>query len=127
MVEEVFIDDLRVRGVEVIRSCQFVRHKTQPAPKDPKSLDYEVEVECDDLKIGGTRTLKGQFLVGCDGAHSRVRRSMLGAEMDGESSNSIWGVLDGKKLIHHVTIQNYILTVLQELSRQTSRTFGVKL
>src|ERR1035437_4571042 len=76
MVEEVFIDDLQVRGVEVIRSCQFVRHKTASIPKNP---DFAVEVECDDLKIGGTRNLRGRYLVGCDGAHSRVRKSMLGA------------------------------------------------
>ena len=87
MVEDIFIDDLRLRGVEVIRSSPFNRYSAG---------DSGVQVECNDLNRGGTKILKTQFLVGCDGAHSKVRKSMLG-EMDGASGNSAWGVLDGKR------------------------------
>jgi phenol 2-monooxygenase len=85
MVEDIFIDDLRLRGVEVMRSSPFNRYSAG---------DSGIQVACDDLNTGSTKILKTQFLVGCDGAHSKVRKSMLG-EMDGASGNSAWGVLDG--------------------------------
>jgi phenol 2-monooxygenase len=87
MVEDIFIDDLRLRGVEVMRSSPFNRYLAG---------DSGVLVECNDLSTGSTKNLKTQFLVGCDGAHSKVRKSMLG-EMDGASGNSAWGVLDGER------------------------------
>jgi 2-polyprenyl-6-methoxyphenol hydroxylase-like FAD-dependent oxidoreductase len=90
MVEDIFIDDLRLRGVEVIRSSPFNSYFAE---------DSRVLVECNDLNTGTTKTLKAKFLVGCDGAHSKVRKSMLG-EMDGASGNSAWGVLDGKLPMH---------------------------
>jgi 2-polyprenyl-6-methoxyphenol hydroxylase-like FAD-dependent oxidoreductase len=90
MVEDIFIDDLRLRGAEVIRSSPFNRYSAG---------ESGVLVECNDLNTGGTKILKTQFLIGCDGAHSKVRKSMLG-EMDGASGNSAWGVLDGKLPMH---------------------------
>jgi phenol 2-monooxygenase len=87
MVEDIFIDDLQLRGVEVVRSSPFNRYSTG---------DSGVQVVCNDLNTNGTKTLKTQLLVGCDGAHSKVRKSMLG-EMDGASGNSAWGVLDGER------------------------------
>ncbi|KAE8449882.1 hypothetical protein EG329_007359 [Mollisiaceae sp. DMI_Dod_QoI] len=87
MVEEVFLDDLAIRGVEVMRNSQFTRYTT------PEKAG--VEVEYNDLESGHPKTLKGQYMVGCDGAHSRVRKSMLGSEFEGENSRSAWGVLDG--------------------------------
>jgi hypothetical protein len=39
-----------------------------------------------------TETVKAKYLVGCDGAHSWTRRQ-LGFELEGESTDSIWGVL----------------------------------
>ncbi len=88
MVEEVFLDDLAIRGVEVMRNSQFTRYTT------PEKAG--VEVEYNDLESGHPKTLKGQYMVGCDGAHSRVRKSMLGSEFEGENSRSAWGVLDGE-------------------------------
>ncbi|KAJ5159399.1 uncharacterized protein N7482_006403 [Penicillium canariense] len=38
-------------------------------------------------------TIKAKFLVGCDGAHSWVRRQ-LGFQLEGDSTDYIWGVLD---------------------------------
>jgi hypothetical protein len=39
-----------------------------------------------------TETVKAKYVVGCDGAHSWTRRQ-LGFELEGESTDSIWGVL----------------------------------
>ncbi|KAJ5097871.1 FAD binding domain-containing protein [Penicillium argentinense] len=38
-------------------------------------------------------SVKAKFLVGCDGAHSWVRRQ-LGFKLEGDSTDYIWGVLD---------------------------------
>jgi phenol 2-monooxygenase len=90
MVEDIFLKDLRLRGVEVIRSAPFLSYSQK---NDGNSL---VDVECADLRTGKARPFKTQYLVGCDGAHSKVRKVMLGAIEHTGSSKSAWGVLDGR-------------------------------
>lgn len=89
MVEDIFIEDMRERGVEVVRSLPFLRYMTEEDPDAP------IEIVCQDNKTASGRSFKTRYLVGCDGAHSNVRKSIPGAQMIGESSNSKWGVLDG--------------------------------
>ena len=45
--------------------------------------DHEGEIE----------TVRARYVVGCDGAHSTVRKS-LGNSMHGDSANQAWGVMD---------------------------------
>ncbi|KAI5207082.1 2-polyprenyl-6-methoxyphenol hydroxylase [Aureobasidium subglaciale] len=42
---------------------------------------------------GQKKIFRAKYAVGCDGAHSSVRRS-LGYTMVGDSSNAVWGVMD---------------------------------
>jgi phenol 2-monooxygenase len=42
---------------------------------------------------GEVETVRARYVVGCDGAHSTVRRS-LGLAMEGDSANRAWGVMD---------------------------------
>ncbi|KAL6914814.1 hypothetical protein FSST1_012574 [Fusarium sambucinum] len=42
---------------------------------------------------GETHHYRAKYAIGCDGAHSTVRRS-LGFKMVGDSSDSVWGVMD---------------------------------
>ncbi|HUN98081.1 MAG TPA: FAD-binding monooxygenase [Bradyrhizobium sp.] len=42
---------------------------------------------------GEVETIKARYVVGCDGAHSTVRKSM-GRPLHGESANHAWGVMD---------------------------------
>ncbi|WP_338618144.1 FAD-binding monooxygenase [Pigmentiphaga sp. CHJ604] len=42
---------------------------------------------------GQVETVRARFAVGCDGAHSAVRKS-LGRALHGESANQAWGVMD---------------------------------
>ena len=37
--------------------------------------------------------IRAKYMIGCDGAHSWTRQQ-LGFTMDGEQTDSIWGVLD---------------------------------
>lgn len=89
MVEDIFIEDMRERGVEVTRSSPFLKYTAD----SPKSA---IDVFFDDKKSASIKSFKTKYLVGCDGAHSNVRKSIPGAQMVGESSNSKWGVLDGE-------------------------------
>lgn len=94
MVEEVFIKDLRLRGVEVLRSTPFVSYSI-----DERHNMANIEAVFDD-KFHSTKIMKSQFLVGCDGAHSKVRKVLLGGETGVpepvHTEKSAWGVLDGK-------------------------------
>jgi len=47
----------------------------------------------DDAHRGQVETVRARFAVGCDGAHSTVRKS-LGRALHGESANQAWGVMD---------------------------------
>ncbi|KAB8297959.1 hypothetical protein EYC80_001737 [Monilinia laxa] len=87
MIEDVFIQDLAARGVEVQRNSSFVKFEKVAASED-------IQVEYVDLITQSKKFLKTRYLVGCDGAHSNVRKSIEGAEMEGEQSGSVWGILD---------------------------------
>src|SRR5215472_4148870 len=62
-------------------------------PSDP---DAPVTVRLERLDLGHqgeAETVNARFVVGCDGAHSAVRRS-LGRTLRGDSANQAWGVMD---------------------------------
>ncbi len=42
---------------------------------------------------GTVETIKARYVVGCDGARSAVRKN-LGIELQGDSANKAWGVMD---------------------------------
>ncbi|QDS71928.1 hypothetical protein FKW77_000650 [Venturia effusa] len=88
MVEHVFIEDLRERAIQVNRGSTFQEYKSEAGSNT-------VEVDYVENETGDHHYLHTQYLVGCDGAHSNVRRSIPGATMVGESTNARWGVLDG--------------------------------
>ncbi|KAH6653280.1 FAD binding domain-containing protein [Truncatella angustata] len=44
-------------------------------------------------KDGVDQTFRAKYVLGCDGAHSIVRKS-LGFKMIGDSTNAVWGVMD---------------------------------
>lgn len=59
--------------------------------------DYPVLVTLEELEneqpTGRTRQIRAKYVVGCDGARSKVRQS-IGRELIGDSANSAWGVMD---------------------------------
>jgi phenol 2-monooxygenase len=87
-IERILEDDLRrysARGVQ--RSSKLTRAALDEAgdPDFPIVLDIEGP--------SGVRTVRTKHLVGADGAHSLVRRSM-NLKLEGETSDFIWGVID---------------------------------
>lgn len=60
------------------------------APTHPVTARFE---RTDPGHEGQIETVRARFAVGCDGAHSAVRKS-LGRALHGESANQAWGVMD---------------------------------
>ena len=63
---------------------------------DHSTDDHPVTVTLKDatgLNWGATKTVRANYVVGCDGAHSAVRKS-IGRELQGDAANQAWGVMD---------------------------------
>ena len=62
--------------------------------KRTNASDYPVEatLACLDRE-GEQQTIRAKYVVGCDGARSKVR-SELGLELRGQSARQLWGVMD---------------------------------
>jgi phenol 2-monooxygenase len=118
MVEDVLLDDMSQRGVEVSRSSPFITYTANSSATGPLEIAYT------NPKTGQPATLNSKYLVGCDGAHSRVRKAMPGLAMEGEPSKAPWGVLDGvittdfpdlwSKVVIHSETKGTILCIPRE-------------
>jgi phenol 2-monooxygenase len=63
---------------------------------DPDTDDHPVTVTLKDatgVHWWETRTIRANYVVGCDGAHSAVRKS-IGRELHGDTAHQAWGVMD---------------------------------
>lgn len=90
MVEDIFLGDLESRGAQVKRSATFQSYtSTAEGARALKAIFRDPQTE-------QQFELATDYLVGCDGAHSQVRRCIPGAVAEGASSEAIWGVLDGE-------------------------------
>ncbi|KAJ5948477.1 hypothetical protein N7454_001784 [Penicillium verhagenii] len=87
MIEEILIDDMEMRGVFVTRNARFSSCSTTGSGN--------LEVTYEDLSTKTNKTIRAEYLVGCDGARSKVRSFIPDAELEGEMTNASWGVLDG--------------------------------
>lgn len=89
MLEDVLIKDIEARGGNVQRNSPFISVS--------KTVDGsgELEVTYEDRATATTKVIRTKYLVGCDGARSKVRDFIPGAQLEGEMSNASWGVLDG--------------------------------
>ena len=62
---------------------------------DTTTDDYPVTVTLEDTGVdwGVTKTIRANYVVGCDGARSNVRRA-IGGELHGDAAHQAWGVMD---------------------------------
>ncbi|KAL1857588.1 hypothetical protein Daus18300_010228 [Diaporthe australafricana] len=89
MVEGMFVEDLRQSGVEVKRGCKFETFGYGHG-------DTDAPVQVTFTNAGAEKSLQSDYLVGCDGARSRVRQGIPGTYAEGNPHDSYWGVLDGE-------------------------------
>ncbi|KAG8966700.1 hypothetical protein FRC03_011448 [Tulasnella sp. 419] len=99
-IENIFKDSMSQYGVEVQRpwqpealtiSCdekELLDPQAYPVTVILRRLKTESSLELDDVEI-----VRAKYVVGADGAHSWVRKS-LGFTMDGEQTDFVWGVVD---------------------------------
>lgn len=62
---------------------------------DTSTDDHPVTVTLQDTGVnwGQTKTVRANYVVGCDGARSNVRAA-IGGELKGDSAHQAWGVMD---------------------------------
>ncbi len=63
---------------------------------DHTTNDHPVTVTLKDasgINWWATRTIRANYVVGCDGAHSKVRKA-IGGELHGDAAHQAWGVMD---------------------------------
>src|SRR5574343_393486 len=63
---------------------------------DPNTDDHPVTVTLKDasgVNWWATRTVRANYVVGCDGAHSAVRKA-IGGVLHGDAAHQAWGVMD---------------------------------
>lgn len=63
---------------------------------DESTDDHPVTVTLKDatgIHWGATRTVRANYVVGCDGAHSAVRKA-IGGQLHGDAAHQAWGVMD---------------------------------
>lgn len=87
--------------IERILETDLLRYSKRGVQRNTKLIDVKIDEEGDaefpvvaEIETEGQRrTVRTKYLVGADGAHSVVRRSM-GLKLEGESLDHIWGVVD---------------------------------
>lgn len=87
MVEGMFVEDMRQSGVEVRRGSKFDSFSYATGDR-AVSATFETEK--------GPASVQTDYLVGCDGARSKVRQGIPDTYAQGNPHDSYWGVLDGE-------------------------------
>jgi 2-polyprenyl-6-methoxyphenol hydroxylase-like FAD-dependent oxidoreductase len=88
-VEDLLLRDVMERGVDIERNITFVDYMRGSGP------EHNLEVVCKASSPEAKQAFATSYLVGCDGAHSNVRK-VMGANMLGTSYDRIWAVIDGE-------------------------------
>ncbi|KAH6989689.1 putative phenol monooxygenase [Ilyonectria sp. MPI-CAGE-AT-0026] len=91
-IERILEEDLKQYSHRsIVRNTKFVDYKLSG-----QDAEYPIQIQLKETKEDGTivhKTVRAKYLIGADGAHSQVRRSM-GLRLEGESQDHIWGVCD---------------------------------
>jgi len=92
-VHDMFLDLMRNSPSRLQPNYQL---KVVDVQVDPEGTDHPVTVTLEHTapeRVGQTETLRANYVVGCDGARSNVRRAIGGA-LHGDAAHQAWGVMD---------------------------------
>jgi phenol 2-monooxygenase len=91
-VHDFYLERMRnaERSIVPDYSRRFVGLALPERDDDPVVATFE---RTDDGHEGEVEIVRARYVVGCDGARSRVRRS-IGRELVGDAANQAWGVMD---------------------------------
>ncbi|KAG6902556.1 hypothetical protein C0995_014945 [Termitomyces sp. Mi166 len=94
IIEDIFLDSMKKHGVEVSRPVFPVSMQISQNEKHSTDPDaYPVRVVLKDALEGQTEIVHAKYVIGGDGAHSWVRKT-LNIDMEGEQTDYVWGVVD---------------------------------
>ncbi len=92
-VHELFLDFMHNSPSRLIPEYALrMRDLTVDADRDEHPVSVVLE-RVDPERKGQTVTIRANYVVGCDGARSNVRRA-IGGELHGDSAHQAWGVMD---------------------------------
>ncbi len=88
-LQQYLLDHMRQQPSRLVPDygLEFVSLTVEPQGEHP------VVVTLKDVASGAQQTLRARYVVGCDGARSRVRDA-IGVELRGDFANHAWGVVD---------------------------------
>ncbi|TRM68033.1 FAD binding domain-containing protein [Schizophyllum amplum] len=92
-IEEIFVDSLESMGVFVDRPAEPLSLHTSDERELLDPTSHPIQVVLKRLDTEETELVRARYVVGADGAHSWVRKT-LGIALDGEQTNYTWGVVD---------------------------------
>ncbi|KZS94662.1 hypothetical protein SISNIDRAFT_452748 [Sistotremastrum niveocremeum HHB9708] len=97
-IESIFLDSMKSRGLFVERPVAPVAlewSQDENQLQDPTSYPVTVALKnlSDETQEPRLERVHAKFVVGADGAHSWVRKT-LGFAMEGEQTEFVWGVVD---------------------------------
>ncbi|MFO1087428.1 MAG: FAD-binding monooxygenase [Reyranellaceae bacterium] len=95
-VHDLYLDSMRRSAAKLEPHYGRRVVAVQPAAGGSRGTARRVTVTLERLEAphqAETETVTARYVVGCDGAHSIVRRS-IGRELRGDSANHAWGVMD---------------------------------
>ncbi|KAL0959585.1 hypothetical protein HGRIS_011295 [Hohenbuehelia grisea] len=89
-VEHLLIRDLIRHDILVERPCSADSYTLHEGSTD----SHPITVEVTNHSTGVTETVSARYLVGADGAHSMIRKSIPGMRFDGIKTDLHWGIVD---------------------------------
>ncbi|KXJ90550.1 hypothetical protein Micbo1qcDRAFT_135755, partial [Microdochium bolleyi] len=96
-IERILEEDLaRYSGRGIVRNTRFVGYTVDEDAEHPIVVTLEQRQDGEeswDSASVTTKVVRTKYLVGADGAHSRVRKAM-DLRLEGESQDHVWGVCD---------------------------------
>jgi len=92
-VHELFLEIMRNSPSRLVPDYGW---KVADLSVDPNATEYPVTVTLENTtpdREGRTRTVRANYVIGCDGARSNVRRA-IGGQLQGDAAHQAWGVID---------------------------------
>lgn len=75
------------------RRLASIERAAEGASDYPVTAQFELQETEGGNAVGGIQTIRAKYVVGCDGARSKVRTA-IGRSLKGDSANHAWGVMD---------------------------------
>ena len=94
-VEKIYVRDLMRHRALVERCTTVTELDVASQAKGVNAKTHSITARLTNLKTGCEETVRAKYLVGADGAASKIRE-MMGVPFDGLSTDCFWAIMDCK-------------------------------